>query len=68
MSCKGKSFEQEQAEVLGELDRRAHALAVEEFVSAGNAVGIDVVAEILDRNESTAQVFEIIRQKQGVGP
>jgi hypothetical protein len=37
------------------------------FVPVGNAVGIDVVAEILDCNKSAAQVFEIIRQKQGIG-
>ncbi len=68
MKHKAKSYQEEQAEVLAELDRRACVLAVEEFISIGNAVGIDVVAEILDCNKSAAQVFEIIREQQGGRP
>ncbi len=48
---------------MDELDQRARTIAIEEFVEAGQAVGIDVVAEILDHGKSAAQVFEIIREK-----
>lgn len=66
MRHRARSYQEEQAELLDELDRRACALAAEEFVSLGNEAGVDVVTEVLKRNKSVSQVFEMIRQKKGV--
>ena len=68
MRRKAKSYQDEQAEVLGELESsgtctRGRGIRFRRECRRRRCGG-----RILDRNKSTAQVFEMIRQKQEVGP
>jgi len=64
MAARAKSYSEEQLDLMEEIDRRERTLIVQEFVQVGEAVGIDVVAEIIDGGKSVEEVFGAMIQRQ----
>jgi hypothetical protein len=59
-----EKFQDKVFSEIGALEKRQQRWVVEQFVEIGESVGIDVIAEVIDRRRSASDIFREMEEKR----